>query len=142
MSLKFEDNTIPKIDEKATFGELTYRSNEVIYEAGDNGAPTDISREIRVTFYSTMKKGYVEIVFPVEIEEKIKQVKRKAVIELTGDVRARGWYASKEQSNGFVTAESGLKFLADDFIIKSSQPTSLASKVPQKEEKKENGKDK
>ncbi len=130
MSLTFENNTIPKIDEQATFGELSYRSYTPIFESGEDGARTEMMRELRLLFYSSTKKDFVEITFPVDLEEKVKTLRRKEVIELIGDVQARGWYASKEQGNGFVTAESGLKFFASDF---RSKKNSNQNKPQQKE---------
>ena len=119
MSVKFENRTIPKIDEVATFGELTFRSFTLGYENGMNGEVGTDVKSVKVLFYSTAKKDFVEIDFPSELQEKIEGLKRKQVIVLKGDVSALGWYASLEQQNGFVSAESGLKFMASDFAIGS-----------------------
>lgn len=144
MSVKFENRTIPKIDEVATFGGLTFRSFTLGYENGINGEVGTDVKSVKVLFYSTAKKDFVEIDFPSELQEKIEGLKRKQVVVLKGDVSALGWYASLEQANGFVSAESGLKFMASDFVIGSnakvsnstSQPTNQATQG--KEEKKNN----
>lgn len=115
MPLKFDNRIVPKIDEKATFGELTFRSFSLGYENGINGeAGTDV-KSVKVLFYSTAKKDFVEIEFPSELQAEIENLKRKQVVTLKGDVTAYGWYAFLEQQNGFVSSESGLKFMATEF---------------------------
>lgn len=133
MSVKFKNRTIPKIDEVATFGELTFRSFILGFENGMNGEVSTDVKAVKVMFYSTAKKDFVEIDFPSDLQERIEGLKRKQVVVLKGDVTAYGWYASLEQQNGFVTSESGLKFMAPDFTIgaNSSKQNSNTNQPPQ-----------
>lgn len=140
MSLKFENRTVPKIDEIATFGELTFRSFTLGFENGMNGEVGTDVKSVKVLFYSTGKKDFVEIDFPNELQTEIEGLKRKQAVVLKGDVTAFGWYASLEQQNGFVSAESGLKFTATGFSAgTNTKPTNVSNQqTPAKEKDKSN----
>ncbi|MBM7688423.1 hypothetical protein BCR24_06525 [Enterococcus ureilyticus] len=139
MTVRFENRKVPKIDEVATFGDLTFRSFTLGFENGMNGEVGTDVKSVKVLFYSTGKKDFVEIEFPSELQEKIEGLKRKQAVVLKGDVSAFGWYASLEQANGFVSAESGLKFMASDFSTTNTKPTnSSGQQIPPKKEEKTN----
>lgn len=122
MTIRFDNNIVSAIDVKETFGDLIFRSSEVVMERGENNAVTDDSKEIRVLFYSEAKKDLVYIVFPRELEEKIATLKRKEMVELVGTTTALGWVQSRNVSDFQVVTETGFKITAEDFKTTSRKP--------------------